>query len=73
VVEQKPEYVYIAPELLFDQRRLIDILESNEIPQDYHKIVKKHFQTVDKDNLGVVTLEEFVQILKNMNLNLTPE
>lgn len=73
VVEEEPEYVFIAPELLFDQRRAIDIMESKGLSQDYHKIVFKHFSAFDKENLGVVTLEEFAQILKSMNLKLTAE
>ncbi len=48
-------------------------MENNNLSEDYHKIVRKHFRTVDKENLGVVTLEEFLQILNNMKLNLTPE
>lgn len=73
VVEEEPEYSYIAPELLYDQRRSIDIMEKKELSEDYRKAARKHFRAVDKDNLGVVTLEEFAQILKNMNLKITQE
>jgi hypothetical protein len=70
VVEEEPEFSYIAPDLLFDQRRSIDIMESKTLSDNYHKIVKDHFRAVDKDNLGVVTLKEFVEILKSMDLKL---
>jgi hypothetical protein len=59
IVEEEPEFSYIAPDLLFDQRRFIDIMESKTLSEDHHKIVKGYFRAIDKDNLGVVTVEEF--------------
>ena len=45
-------------------------MDSRTLSKDYYKIVRDSFLEVDKDGLGVVTNEEFVQILNNLNLKL---
>lgn len=64
--------MYIAPELLSDQKRSIEIMENKKPSQDHHKILKENFYALDKARLGVVSIQEFTQLLKNMGLRLNP-
>lgn len=63
------EYVFIAPELLIDQKRAIE-MDLRTLSKDHTKMVYDSFLAVDKDGLGVVTNEELVQILANLELKL---
>lgn len=48
------EYVFIAPELLADQKRSIE-MDSRTLTRDHTKMVYDSFVAIDKDGLGVVT------------------
>lgn len=48
--------MYIAPELLSDQKRSIEIMENKKPSQDHHKILKENFYALDKARLGVVSI-----------------
>jgi Ca2+-binding EF-hand superfamily protein len=48
-------------------------MEPKELKEDWRKVVREQFVAVDREGLGVVTLEQFTQILKNMGLKLMPE
>lgn len=65
--------MYIAPELLADQKRAIEIMERKELKEDWRKAMREQFVMVDKEGMGVVTLEQFTQVLRNMGLKLTAE
>ena len=66
---QKEEYVYLHPELLKDQRRSVE-MDARTLSKDFYKQVRESFTTVDKCGLGVVTVEEFREILSNLQLKL---
>ena len=61
ILREKPrveeaECVYIHPELLSDQKRLIEIMETARVsPKVVDSELRKYFNQVDKERIGVIT------------------
>ncbi len=73
VKKEEVQFVYIHPDLLSDQKRLIEIMEKTRIQQGViQKELKKQFASVDKENIGVITQPQFLQLIKNINVRLNP-
>ncbi len=71
--KEEPEFVYINPELLSDQKRLIEVMERPHLDRNSVQAqLKKHFQQVDRENIGVITQPEFLLLLKNVGIKLNP-
>jgi Ca2+-binding EF-hand superfamily protein len=65
--------VFIHSDLLADQKKVIDIMEQPHV--DSKKIddeLKKHFRSIDKENIGVITHPEFITLIKNIGVKLNP-
>lgn len=53
---EEAEFVYIHPELLSDQKRLIEIMETARVsPKVVDSELRKYFHQVDKERIGVIT------------------
>lgn len=64
VVPAKEEWVYIHPELLDDQKRLIEVMEKPRLPEEeVTKQLSAHFNQADKDKVGVITRQEFLALV----------
>ena len=71
--KEEAEFVYISPELLSDQKRLIEVMERPHLDRkSVEAQLKRHFQAVDKENIGVITHPEFLLLLKNVGVRLNP-
>lgn len=72
IIPEEQEYVWIHPDLLADQRRLIEIIDTARVtPQTVQAELRKQFALVDKDGIGVITHPEFHQLIKNLGIRLS--
>lgn len=66
-----PQYVFIHPDLLSDQIKTIQIMEKVQIDRNtLEKDVKKFFDQVDVQNIGVITHPQFLGILNSLGIEL---
>ena len=69
-----PQYVFIHPDLLSDQIKTIQIMEKVQIERNtLEKDVKKFFDQVDVQNIGVITHPQFLGILNSLGIKLKEE
>ena len=56
VKQEEVEYVWIHPDLLADQKRFIEVIETERVEKETVEAgLKKFWNQVDKEGIGVIT------------------
>lgn len=73
VVPPKEEWVFVHPDLLADQKRLIEVMEKPTLRvEEVSKQLLEHFNEADKDKVGVITRQEFSELVTKIGVKLAP-
>lgn len=73
VIPEEVEFIYIHPDLLSDQQKVMDVMEKPQLQGELKSQLVAHFKQIDQDNIGVLTHSEFIQLIHNLGIKLSPQ
>lgn len=75
-IQVEKEFIYIHADLLADQQKVIEIMEEPAVQSQDSKLIESklvaHFKKIDRDNIGVITHPQFVKLVSNIGIKLSP-